>query len=473
MAWLLLATFLAFAPQDKKVPVPDPSALKEAETLLRSVFKEEFAKKSLPDRLALAQKLYKQGSETMDDPASRYVLLREAKDLLLGAGDFDGATRAVDEIARSFEGDVSPWKSAILAAASKAAKTPEECARLAKSWMALADEAAGAEQFAAAEKAAQEASAIAKKGKDISLVAKADAKAKDIAERKAKAEELKKARETLATRPDDAAANLQVGRHECFALGNWEKGVAMLARSSDPALKELAARDLAAPEDAAAQVAVGDGWWDLAEKESGERQERIRSRARVWYAKALGRLSGLQRVKVAKRVGDAFAAQFPGEWIDITNPNLFGRVGQAGDPIVLVPPDERQSRRADLLKPPPGEFDGVSVRMQYPTEPKKVAGYVAVENYGIAAYFDPTINAFGVVRVDVQKNFWVKERVITVTPRQTFVITIVIDGADYVFYLDGKEITRWKVATGKVSPITLQAQGGTITFDQLKLRVKP
>lgn len=470
MTWLLLAV-LFLPPQDPKLPVPDAAALKDADTLLHSVFKDDFAKKGLSDRLALAQKLFAQGLETKDDPPSRYVLLREAKDLSLAAGDFDAATRAAEEVARSFEADITPWKAAILTAAAKAAKTPEEFLKLAKSWLALADEAKGVDQTAVAEKAAQEASALAKKGKDIALIAKAEAKGREVADRKARAEELRKARETLAAKPDDPAACLQVGRHECLVLGHWEKGIPLLAKGSDPALKDLAARDLAGPQDAAGRAAVGDGWWDLAEKESGDRQEKCRARARGWYAKAIGGLTGLEKAKVAKRLGDSAAAQFAGDWRDITDPRLFGKEGQAGDPIALEAPHNARTGRVDLIKPPEGEFDGVSARIQ-PAADGAVFGYLAVDGYSLSAYYDPALSSFTVLRADFQKSLWVRERVVAVPARKSLVLTILLDGADYVFHLDGKEITRWKATTGKLLPLSLQAQGGKVLFDQIKLRVK-
>jgi len=34
-------------------------------------------------------------------------------------------------------------------------------------------------------------------------------------------------------------------------------------------------------------------------------------------------------------------------------------------------------------------------------------------------------------------------------------------------------MTRWKAGTGKILPLALQAQSETVTFDQVKLRLKP
>jgi len=73
--------------QEKKAAVPEAAALEEAEKLVRDLFKDEYAKKSLPAKQALAKKLRDQSAEVKDAPATRYVLLREAADLEGDGGD--------------------------------------------------------------------------------------------------------------------------------------------------------------------------------------------------------------------------------------------------------------------------------------------------------------------------------------------------------------------------------------------------
>lgn len=71
------------------------------------------------------------------------------------------------------------------------------------------------------------------------------------------------------------------------------------AKGSDGALRDLASRDLTEPSAAAQQAAVGDGWWDLSEKEGAPAvKQRLRERALLWYEKASGALTGLYRAKV-------------------------------------------------------------------------------------------------------------------------------------------------------------------------------
>src|SRR5262245_40431958 len=77
--------------QDKKSDIPDDAALKEAEKTIKSLFKEDYAKRSPADRIALAKNLLKQGVETKDSPAARYVLFRESQEIAAKAGDIETA----------------------------------------------------------------------------------------------------------------------------------------------------------------------------------------------------------------------------------------------------------------------------------------------------------------------------------------------------------------------------------------------
>src|SRR5207248_1294600 len=60
----------------------------------------------------------------------------------------------------------------------------------------------------------------------------------------------KAAVEKLATAPDDADANLTVGRYRALVEGDWQNALPLLAKGSDELWKDLAAKSLAAPADA-------------------------------------------------------------------------------------------------------------------------------------------------------------------------------------------------------------------------------
>jgi hypothetical protein len=307
MGFLSRALFLGLlcCAQEKKLQPPDPAAEKKAEREIRDVFRDEYSKKTPGDRVALVRLLLDQGVQTHDDLPARYVLFREARDLASASGDLRSALRAVDEMSKSFEIDAPASRGSVLAATATAARTPEDFQAIVDQLLGLAEDALAAERFDAAEKWSSEAVSAAKKAKSLPLASRADAKAKEISERKATFETLKKARQTLASTPNDPDANLAAGRAECFQRGNWTAGLPLLAKGSDAALRELATKDLAQPTDADDQVALGDRWWELADQQPAPAKGVIRMRASSWYSQALARVTGLTKARIDARRREA------------------------------------------------------------------------------------------------------------------------------------------------------------------------
>jgi hypothetical protein len=59
------------------------------------------------------------------------------------------------------------------------------------------------------------------------------------------------------------------------------------------------------PDDAAAQLAAADAWWELAEKPQNKaNRAQYASRAKAWYEQALPQLAGLNKTKAEKRLAD-------------------------------------------------------------------------------------------------------------------------------------------------------------------------
>jgi hypothetical protein len=92
----------SFQEPSRREAAPPPAAVKEAEKTVRDLFKDDYAKKSAADRLALARTLLESAEKTADPPAVRWVLFVEAREVALLAGDADLAFGAVDAQARVF-----------------------------------------------------------------------------------------------------------------------------------------------------------------------------------------------------------------------------------------------------------------------------------------------------------------------------------------------------------------------------------
>jgi predicted Zn finger-like uncharacterized protein len=326
-------------PAPMRKPVPKDAELAAAEKLIKDVFKDEYAKTTTADKLALAQKLLEQARETKDDMAARYLLFREAIDLATQAGDLNLAFKAADELGKDFVVSGASLKAAAIDKAV-AAVAPGDAKALAETLLPIIDEAAAADDYEAAARIAKAAEAAAKKAKTLALLGQVQGRAKDLDTLKASFEKVQVALTTLKTTPDDADANLLVGRHYCFAKGDWGKGLPFLIKGSDAALKALAEKDLALPTVPADQLAVADAWYDLAAKESPKLQ--LQLRAQYWYKEALPGLTGLTKTKAEKRLAELEKLTGSGEkdpWLVIfrsADPTLWGKsVNKGRDDFAL------------------------------------------------------------------------------------------------------------------------------------------
>lgn len=288
--------------QEKRKPIPDAAAQKESLKLIRDVFKDDYARRGSTDRQALARKLLQQGLETKDDPVAQYVLLQESRSMAAEVGDLATALGAVEELSRLYEVDRPALKYAALATARLAATSPEQFSSFSEALLTLTDEAVAAQETDIAEKASTLALTLAKAAKSIPLVKRTEAKAKEIGELKTKLVHVSKAKAKLVTSPDDADANLTVGRFLCLVKGDWEAGWPHLAKGSDASLKLIAGKEMAAPKETADQVALADAWWDRAEKEASADKEGLKRRAAYWYGQAIPNLTGLSKARAEKRM---------------------------------------------------------------------------------------------------------------------------------------------------------------------------
>jgi len=464
---LLTALILASssgALQETRKPVPEAAAQKNAEKTIRDVFKEDYAKRTPADKAALAKKLVDNALRSGDDPASQFVLLQEARELASQAGDTDTALGAIKELSARFAVDAWTLKTPVLAALAKNAKRPEDWRSLARAYLALADEAAESEDFDAASKAVESAVSLSKKAKDVPLATSAEARNKEIAAFRERSEAAKKARAELAKNPEDPAANLILGSYECFVCSRWPEGLACLAKGSDPALKALALKEQAAGTDASELLAVGDGWWDLAEKASGAVRASQFGRAVFWYQKAIPLLSGLNKLRVDKRLLSAYAERQkdPG-WVDVTVPALFGLEGAPGEPMKF-------DKYAFTIKPfPEGDFDGVSAKIRLVSADAVPAIQYAIMSQLVCLDAEDKSIAF---QRNAASSGWKIERKAALPPKDGYVVAILLEGDQIVVSLDGNELFRFKRDLDKLSALRLSNVKGVATFEQVRLRRK-
>ncbi|MGD0094825.1 MAG: formylglycine-generating enzyme family protein [Planctomycetota bacterium] len=321
---ILVSLGTAAEAEDARQPVPDAAKQKEAEKLIKEVFKAEYAQTKPGDKAVLARKLSQQGDETKDDPAARYVAWKEASTLAVQGGDMDTALAVLDKIAAAFAVDVAPMKRTALTTLASSTRDPE----LSRTIGGL---------------------------------------------------------RTLLDAPDDPAANLLAGKYLCFTKNDWEKGLPLLVKGADAGLKVLAWKELAQPDEGAAQMALADSWWDMAEKESAKPQKAaMRDRAKSWYEKALPSLTGLTKIKAERRISVADAGSGSG--------TASSGVSAASPRTLAL--DLGGGVKMDMVLVPAGEFMMGEKGVAEPVHPVKITKPFYIGKYHVTvAQFRAFANA--------------------------------------------------------------------------------
>jgi hypothetical protein len=457
--------------QDDRAPVPSVQAQKAAEKLIHEIFKDDYSKNSASDKAQFAAKLVRQAADTKDDPTSRYVLLRDARDLSAQAGDLRTLFLATDELVRGFDVQAIGFKLAAYGAAASTVRTPEDQLRLSQAYLSLSHEAALAGDGDGAQKAVTAAASLARKAKDLAAVGKADAAAKELAELRGKLESFKKASDTLASSPDDAPSNEVVGEWWCFVRGDWEKGLPYLAKGTE--LKSVAKTELAKPGSATDQVALGDSWWDLGDKKAGAARENLRKHGAYWYSAAVGQLTGLTRVRIEKRLKDVppdlTGGALPGT-ITFTSADQLSKFRSSGGTwkiedgeLLGTCPDHGQWATFGTAY---SSMSEVSIRVPIVPPAKSnfrywVGNLHFIFNHEIG---NRTELRVGTKMVVVNREF--------LTPGKEQEVTLRQEGSNVVLLIDGKK--EWEAEATMSGTVSVQAaHGSTIGIRQLRIVGSP
>jgi hypothetical protein len=291
-------------PAAPRLAVPDASALAKKEKLIRDVF-GNYGTAPLAERSNIAGKMIAQAMETTDDPAARYALLKDAADLAAGAGDAATAVRCAILLAANFAPDGTELKLALLRRAVTAASAPPAAGAVANEAMMCAADAAAAGDFDLAARFMTYGQRAARAAKNLTLLVAVQSRAAEIRWLQQETEHAKAAKDKLRKDPADPDANYALGRHFCLVNGDWTRGMIGLSKGSNNSYKTAANADLANPATTEKQVAAGDLWWEIGEKEiAAAAQNAVRRRASYWYSRALmnHQFAGLSRALVEKRM---------------------------------------------------------------------------------------------------------------------------------------------------------------------------
>ena len=286
-------------------PVPSTEAREKALTEARNIYQDRFKQATkAPQKAMLAKDIRTAGKETQGDQTARYVLIDLARKVFIQAGEVQEAIDTAKQLETDYEIPPNTLLAETLEQLNDATIVMEQRAPLATAAADLADSFVSAGDFEWADKLSTVAVQSAAKQREAELKKDVQQRRTVIARMVKEWGAVKPHLETLKTSPDDAAANLAVGKFHALVDENWSVGAPHLAKGGDPLFSEPAKLDAAAT-DAAGKLAAAEAWLKLAsETKVGSKDDKlaVQRRAKALLSEAAEGLSGLDRVKAEKRL---------------------------------------------------------------------------------------------------------------------------------------------------------------------------
>lgn len=289
-----------------------------------------------------------------EDLTERYMLLLKGADFAVEAGDFSLALQAVDTLDAEFVVTPLEIKTKLLEKLIKIPAAGDQIADAVSNAERLIEDAIAADRYDLAISIVTSAGKLLLK-KTVDPDFRRDTE-KTLGAYRAQIKAIQpqwdlaqKAKQTLATSPNDADANYALGRWYCFSKGNWKTGLPYLVKSGNEKLKPVAQAELKSPSDANQKIAVADQWWDVAQKEAGPVADAIHLHAGDLYRSALPDLNSVLKkaavdkrlaevAEIRSRVGDSMPGQHSGplvfqrgRWFDILKLVDVSRDGTGGN----------------------------------------------------------------------------------------------------------------------------------------------
>lgn len=276
---------------------------------------------------AMIGKLRRDAARTTDD-AQRYVMLAEAYAAALRVGDGVTALEVVRDLEKDFALRGGSMRLDAIESLCKGARTAADAYAVAELCIAELDRLAR-EDDRLARGAVRSFSQLARLARSSALSQHARQLGRDLDEAATLRPAVAGALAILATKPDDRAANQQVGSFRCFRQGDWDSGLPHLARGSDAPLRALAALELNESDAPGSAIRIGDGWWKQGEQYRGEVRSRVRNHAAAWYRRAIDQVRGHDRARaqarIDKMVAETRALLTPARLDEPSSDGLVGR----------------------------------------------------------------------------------------------------------------------------------------------------
>ena len=287
-----------------RLAVPTSAAQAAVRKVMKEVFAEQLADRSISARRKLTTALLAQADKSNDALVDQFVLLAAAIDSAVDAVDLPAAIRAADKMSEKFEVEGLSVKSEAALHIGPKSVSPDQAAENVIAAIELSDELARVDDYVIAIRVC---SALQPQtAGSAPLRSLLQQHIRDLGAQRDAAERFARDLAKLSASPNDPAANLAAGKYVCFVKGDWENGLPMLAKSSDAALKTLAAEELIREKSPEATLQTADHWWDTSGKQAYRLyRSSLIAHAAAIYRQLLDKSSGLQKTKIEQRLEEA------------------------------------------------------------------------------------------------------------------------------------------------------------------------
>ncbi|HEX7375941.1 MAG TPA: NPCBM/NEW2 domain-containing protein [Pirellulales bacterium] len=196
-------------------------------------------------------------------------------------------------------------KTATVKVHAGAARSPAELEALTLEYWSLVSMAIDLEDYERANRFVLSMVQTARKARDQGLLLDVQSRAERLRELRSAFSAAKGAQATLHDDAANAKANGVWGRYLAWSKAEWAAGLPLLAKGGDDVAK-LASRELEPSQTSAAQVALADDWWQVAQGEKGLVKNGIEEHACQWYELALAGLDAADQQKARVKLERAF-----------------------------------------------------------------------------------------------------------------------------------------------------------------------
>jgi formylglycine-generating enzyme required for sulfatase activity len=288
--------------ESKKWRVPSAARLEELFRQIDETYKINLAGR-LAEKIKLANNLLDAAGKTTE-PDNRFALCQKAADLAQTAGDATLMLQAVERLGAEFEVDLLANQESRLIAFAANAESEPRIESLVTNADPVIDQLVAEEAYDRAWMLLNAVYLACQTPAGKAFRKSYHDRRQEMQSLLAQWKTVEEARKTIDAQPDATSAHTVLGQWYCFERRDWRKGLPHLAQGEDPAIRQLAAKELQLPLDEALdQIRLADAWWDVAQLAQGQAHEALLLRASYWYQQALPDLpDGLVKTRAQRRM---------------------------------------------------------------------------------------------------------------------------------------------------------------------------